>query len=224
MTIGNFWEEPICLGKPIDQDALNKYPVGAFSNLDYRSKIHGLVSEYYNHGNPTCAFDFDRFFAATDSLLDVGNILYMAEVSEWPANETIGQLWMYGVLQALAIQRQATRQLLRCFGQKRLFYFEEEIRRINEIRVTVAGHPSNHNGKHLEVKGCTFLGHRAFGSRTSFTAVTYQDFKKTVHREINLPKLIGEQSIALQANLCAVWDKTNKIGKIASDLFREEYQ
>ena len=200
---------PMSTGVPVpdDWETENDFPEGACCPVDYRSLIHAKVRETYEFGARYVRdFDYDRFFAATDTLLDVGNILHSARVSKWPSDEVIGQLWMYGVLQALAVQQQAMRQLLRCFGLNQSDTLQEVLAHINELRIAVAGHPSDHNKNSLQHKGCTFLSHREHGSRTKFGVVTYKDFVKWSERTLDLPKLIDQQRIAIECILAHAWN------------------
>lgn len=199
-----------------------EFPEGSHCSINYRGMIHEEVHRGYRFGSPITDFDYDRYFAASDSLLDVENMLVMAERTEWPANEYLGQLQMYGVLQALAVQNQATLQVLKCFGRREFFSQKDVLDEIKELRIAVAGHPSDHNKSHLRIKGCTFLGHRSFESRTRFTIVSYQDFKKFVHREVDVIALIERQSSAINANLCRVWSDIKNNGGIAANLFSEK--
>ncbi|KQW32019.1 hypothetical protein ASE36_07405 [Rhizobium sp. Root274] len=210
--------------KPLPEDADLSYPEGAHSVVDYRTKINDRVHAAYRFGLSSIPFDFDRYFGANDSLLDVENMLVTAERAEWPADQHMGQLMMYGVLQALAVENQATLQVLRCFGQKHFFCLQAELDAIKELRIAVAGHPSDHNKNNLEVKGCTFLGHRVHGSRTRFAAVTYVNFSKFLQREIDVLALIAKQRLAVNANLCRVWDAISKHGGISANLFSETRQ
>ncbi len=210
--------------RPINAENLFEFFEGAHSTLNYRGMIHEEVHRAYKWGDRSVEFDFDRYFGASDSLLDVENMLVTAERTEWPANEHLGQLLMYGVLQALAVQNQATLQVLKCFGQRDFFFQKDILDQIKELRIAVAGHPSNHNNKNLTIKGCTFLGHRAFGTRTKFTIVTYENFAKSVHREIDVLSLITSQCLGINANLCRVWRTIKENGGISANLFSEKKQ
>lgn len=206
---------------PLSDDSVGSYPDGSHSTIDYRSKINESVHEVYGYGARSVKFNFDRYFAASDALLDVENMLVTAERFEWPADKYAGQLVMYGVLQALAVENQATQQVLNCFGRKSFFSFEEDLDAVKELRIAVAGHPSDHNKKNLKLKGCTFLGHRAFGSRTKFIVVTHANFSQSVQREVDILGLIARQRLAVNANLCRVWDAISKDGGISATLLNE---
>lgn len=79
---------------------------GAYCPIDYRSLIHKKLSDSHIGFLPQIeGFDYDSLFAATDALLDVHNILHVAETHAWPKDETLGYLWMYGVLQVLAVEQ-----------------------------------------------------------------------------------------------------------------------
>lgn len=207
--------------RPINAEDRFEFFEGAHSTLNYRGMIHEEVHRAYQWGDRSVEFDFDRYFGASNSLLDVENMLAIAERAEWPANEHLGQLLMYGVLQALAVQNQATLQVLQSFGQRDFFFQKDVLDQIKELRVAVAGHPSKHTHNNLKIKGCTFLGHRVFGTRTKFTVVTYENFAKSVHREIDVLSLITSQSLATNANLCRVWRAIKDNGGISANLFSE---
>jgi hypothetical protein len=178
----------------------------AVDDADYRSLIHKRVHDSYGFGrryNPN--FDYDRFFAATDTLLDVGNILHVAKIGRWPASETVGQLWMYGVLQALVVQQDATFQLMQCFGIAKEKDVQVDLNEVRDLRTATSGHPSSHVHENNRIKGCTYLSHRDHASRTKFHVVTLRDFNKAVHRSFDLLELIPKQRKALDAYLQRVW-------------------
>jgi hypothetical protein len=152
-------------------------------------------------------FDYDRLFAATDTLFDVGEILFVANQNSWPKDDLVAKLWMYGALQALSVQQDAAEQLMQCFGFKGLTQALNILSDIQEIRIAAVGHPSNHKKKSLKLKGCTFLSHREHGSLYKFKIVTYKDFNKSVERIIDVPALIEKQQVALALNLVIVWNK-----------------
>jgi hypothetical protein len=194
------------VGRPLSEEDRTTFPDGAHSPLDYRSVIHGLIRETYGGGQRQIQdFDYDKFFAATDTLFDVGEMLYMAEACEWPSNESLGKLQMYGVFQALAVQQQAVRQLMKCFGYKDILASADQLASINEYRIAVAGHPSDHTQNRHQMKGCSFLGHRVSGSRHRFNFVTYENFQKSHIREVDVIDLIKKQKIAIELNLALIW-------------------
>jgi hypothetical protein len=82
--------------------------------------------------------DWDRFYAATDTLLDVGTAL--AEFSAIERIPTI--LERYGYLQALVIQQQAVEELSTSVGLKWNPRSDESLRHVRELRDRIAGHPA----------------------------------------------------------------------------------
>ena len=180
---------------------------GAHQRIDYRSLIHKAVADGRSFGQPIDDFDYDLFFAATDTLLDVGSLLHVAEYYPWPIDVTTGQLWLYGALQALSVQQDAMEQLLKCFNILIHPDAIEPLREITELRIAAVGHPQHHKSKKLKYKGCTWLAKRQSGSRTIFHIATLRDFKDFVQRAIDVPKLIARQQIAIQICLAQAWTK-----------------
>ena len=179
---------------------------GAYCSIDYRSKILNRIHETFDSGIRHIGdFNYNQLFATTDTLLDVQSILFDAEKSIWPESQTIGQLWMYGTLQALAVQQKATEQLLECFKLKDHPDAIPILMEIMDFRISAVGHPHNHQNKKIAHRGCTFLCGRSHGSNTQFRIVTYENFKKRVSRIIDVPELIGRQQTAIQMNLSQVW-------------------
>jgi hypothetical protein len=179
---------------------------GSRCQIDYRSLIHRRVEPTYRGYIPRRAnFDYDQFFAATDTLLDVQNILHIAECEIWPESQSVGQLWMYGAMQALAVQQGAAKQLLVCFGLQFHPDAIEALKEINELRVSAVGHPQSHIHKNLETKGCTYLAHRAHGSKSRFNIATLVNFRKFKHRTLDIPELVGKQAIAIELCLSQIW-------------------
>ena len=179
---------------------------GARCPIDYRSMIYERVWRAYFVGERLPDIDYERFFAATDTLLDVADLLHLAESGIWPLSKSAGQLWMYGALQALVVQQGATRQLLGCFKLMEHPHASEVFRQVNDLRVSAAGHPHNHNNKNLTYQGCTFLAHRSSSSRTRFEVGTYANFKEFISRTIDVPELVARQQIAIQQSLSLVWN------------------
>jgi hypothetical protein len=61
--------------------------------LDYRSLILERVHLTWEHGRAFLKdFDYDRLFAATDTLFDVGDILFVAGDKNWPKSDVVGKL------------------------------------------------------------------------------------------------------------------------------------
>lgn len=195
-------------GRPLPKDwEKSEYFVeGAACTLDYRSRIHDRIDLTWEGGRRfRPEFDYDRFYAATDTLLDVANILHAAANSIWPRDVCAGQLWMYGAMQALAVQQSAAKQLLTCFDITKFSIGSDVLAEVNELRIAAVGHPANHDSKRLSVKGCTFLSHREHGSRTKFKLVSLRNFNKSVYRTIDVPELIARQKQAIEMNLAIVW-------------------
>ncbi len=178
---------------------------GAHQPIDYRSMIHKVVSDGRNFGESAANFDYDRFYAATDTLLDVGSLLYVAEKYQWPHDETIGELWMYGALQALAVQQDAVRQLLECFKLSIHTDAKPIFDEVRDLRIAAVGHPQDHQNRNLNYKGCTFLSHREHGPRTKFNIATLENFTSFIPRTIDVPKLVSKQQCAVQMSLAKAW-------------------
>jgi uncharacterized protein YhfF len=200
----------LSIGVPLtadEQKSENQYLEGATCSVDaadYRSLIHQRICQVYEHGRRYLKeFDYDRFFAATDSLLDVGNIIYRARTARWPRDETTGYLWMYGALQALIVEQDATYQLMNCFKIGKRKPQEDSLRQIRDLRVSAVGHPSEH--KSTNIKGCTYLGHRDFSSRSKFKIVTLREFDKSVIQTVDVLDLIDTQRSELKEYLRSVW-------------------
>lgn len=179
---------------------------GAHQRIDYRSLIHGRVWRTYGV-KEVSGFNYKKFFAAADTLLDVSNILHVAETEIWPQDQTVGQLWMYGALQALAVQQDAMEQLLECFEHNVRSDTALSLQTVNDLRVSAVGHPQDHSSKKLLYRGCTFLAHRCASSLSRFEIVTYPREGGWVKREVDVPELIGTQQIAVQMNLGEVWNR-----------------
>lgn len=192
---------PARLSLPITPLA-GEFIAGARCPVDYRSLIHDELWRRERSDAPQ--FDWDSFFAATDTLLDVENILYTAEHEAWPSSAELGKLWMYGVLQALAVQQDATEQLLGCFGLTHHPIGEPALKEIRDLRISVVGHPQNHRNKRIRFQGCTFLSHAE--SLTRFKVGTYANFKTFVPRTFDVLQLINRQQLAIQMSLCQVWN------------------
>ena len=201
---------PMSAGTPVPanfRDREGIFPEGAACSVDradYRSLIHQRINQTYENGRQYLKeFDYDRFIAAADTLLDVENILHVARTARWPKDETTGYLWMYGALQALAVEQYATHQLMKCFNVAKQEIIEDALRPIRDLRVSAVGHPSEH--KSTKIKGCTYLGHRDFSSRSKFKIVTLHEFKKSVIETVDVLDLIATQSSALTNYLRSVW-------------------
>jgi hypothetical protein len=189
---------------------LNGEIIGPYCILNYRAMILERIQKTYRQGSRELAgFDYDNFFAATDTLLDVENILFVAESSEWPSDDYVAQLWMYGAMQAIAVQQEAMWQLIDCFELKSTMPIEAEkkLEEINDLRVCAVGHPHNHTHKKRQFKGCTFLSHRENSEGSSFAVVTLDGFNKSVFRAIEVQKLIRQQRVILDSCLSRVWNK-----------------
>ncbi|MEX0852040.1 MAG: hypothetical protein WD036_01965 [Bauldia sp.] len=149
------------------------------------------------------AFGFEKFFAATDAILDAQHALFAAERHKWPQDSSEKSLWLYGALQALAIERDGVAAVLECFGVDPTA-FRNDTRYANEIRVRVAGHPSNHRRKHLAVKGVTFVS-RLPRDGGQFVIGTYPDEGQYLSTELDVVELIKRQSLSANKALSAVW-------------------
>lgn len=191
---------------PSDWESREEYLIdGAYSRIDYRTLIHGLVERARDFCEPRPDIDYVQFFAATDTLLDVQNILHIAEHEIWPQSMSTGQLWMYGALQALAVQQDAAKQLLSCFKLTTHPSAAKVYTEVRDLRISAVGHPHNHNSKNLAYQGCTFLGQRERGSRTRFQVCTYPNNKRFVVRTIDVPELVARQQLAIQVDLSQAW-------------------
>ena len=174
------------------------------SSFDLRTAIHDRVGRAHWFDVPVAGFDYNSFFAATDALLDVSELLIAARQSVWPANDSEAKIWLYGTLQALIVQQEARIQLLECFcltcdpEAKRCFDI------INDFRIRVAGHPHNHRRwKGLSAKGVTFLSHRI--GPTVFNIGTYPDVGDYKTQAVDVARLLTMQNEAIESNLSAVW-------------------
>jgi hypothetical protein len=172
---------------------------------DFRTKIHERVIQSRDFRRTPPPIDFSRFFAATDTLLDVQNILHVAEHENWPDSKFTGQLWMYGALQALVVQQDAAKQLLSCFRVPSLPQSAKIYREIRDLRVSAVGHPQRHDSKAVSFSGCTFLGHQESGSKTKFQICTYPDAGGFLIRKIDVLELIKKQHSAVESDLEQVW-------------------
>ncbi len=213
---------PLSIGMPLPLERkTDEYVIeGAHCLLDYRSRIHERVIATYEHGRRyVVGLDYDRFFAATDTLLDVGNILHVAKSMRWPKDETTGQLWMYGALQALIVEQDACGQLLGCFGVESHPNASLTFGEIRELRVAAVGHPASHIRKTQIFPGCTYLAHREHGSLTRFNIVTLHDFKKSVHRVVDILALIAKQRTAVELDLAQVWQLIRNDSKYERDSY-----
>lgn len=175
--------------------------------IDARKRVHERVINARDFRSRPPALDFNRFFAATDTLLDVQNILDAASSEDWPVSQAFGQLLLYGTLQALVVQQDATKQLLDCFGIKSLPEAQSVYVEIRDLRVSAVGHPHRHDRKPAAHKGSTFLGSKEYGSRTKFQICTFPDGGGFVIRTVDVPQLIIKQRIAVESDLEQVWLK-----------------
>jgi hypothetical protein len=182
---------------------------GAYCMIDYRSLIHERMYNSYHYGIRLTDFDYDNYFAAADTLLDVQNVLWTAQSERWPGSDGAAKLWMYGALQLLAVQQEATKQMLNCFLRTPVpFEAEAVFREIYDLRVSVAGHPHKHTSKKLEHQGCTFMGVRESGS--SFSVGTLKNFDRYIHRSFDVRDLIKRQRVVVELCLAAVWNKIRR--------------
>lgn len=184
------------------------YPPGAHRSIDYRSLIHDRVHQDYGCGVSKREFDYRDFFAASDSILDAQEALCFVETSDWPKDICERYIWLYGVLQALAIEWQGVIQILKCFALN-ASQFKQAVSHIIEIRVSVAGHPAKHDHKHLEVKGSTFLSRQKL-TDGKFSVVTYPEEGGFKQQEIDIATLINEQALAVNRALSGVWRDVSK--------------
>jgi hypothetical protein len=82
--------------------------------------------------------NWNRFYAATDTLLDVETAL---GAFDW-SKRAPSLLERYGFLQALVIAQDATRELSKSVGIEWSPYNDDRLKYIRELRQRVAGHPA----------------------------------------------------------------------------------
>jgi hypothetical protein len=179
---------------------------------DARELIHDAL-EYlhsYDQHRPI-NLDFKKAFGATDTLLDMSEVLHAFEKSGWPDDLGMSYLLTLGTLQALVIQQDATKHLCEVFGIKFLPQQHPELLSIRDIRARAAGHPSRHGrdgrSPRKGEEGSTFLVRRRF---TKENAPIVTNFDAPALREasdINLLKLYLVQQHSLCKILRLVWTK-----------------
>lgn len=208
---------------PPDWETREEYLVnGANSAIDYRTLIHRRIERGRDSCIPRPEIDYKAFFASTDTLLDVQNLLYVAEFGPWPQLQSVGQLWMYGALQALAVQQDAVLHLLECFKFTTYPNSAQVYAEVRDLRISAVGHPHNHSNKQLVYRGSSFLGEREHGSRTRFKVCTYAENKQFVMRTVDVPELIAKQQMAVQIDLSQVWNAIKSNPSYDSDLNQAE--
>jgi hypothetical protein len=138
--------------------------------------------------NELAIFDYDRFFAASDSLLDFGEIVWFAKTRNWPSDLHEGYLWLVGTLQSLTVLRDAAVQFSKCLGVEKIEYADALIAEANELRIAAIGHPTSH--KRNRLPGATFLT-RTMTRPGLFEIGTYPDGGRFVSRKIDMQSLIA---------------------------------
>lgn len=186
-------------------DAYSAYT--ATHTVDYRSLIHERVERARDFREQPPIFEYNNFFAATDTMLDVFGLLEVAEKGIWPTSETVGRLWMYGALQALVVQQDAAKQLLACFKLSSHPEADVVYDEIRDLRISAVGHPQNHTNAKLVYKGSTFLAQQNPScSRSQFHVGTFVNPKGYVHRTIDVPELVARQRNAIQLDFEQAWN------------------
>jgi hypothetical protein len=143
--------------------------------------------------NELADFDYDGFFAASDSLLDFGEIIWFSRTRRWPSDLHEGYLWLVGTLQSLTVLRDATIQFSRCLGVEKIGRADALFAGANELRIAAIGHPTSH--KRNRLPGATFLT-RTMTRPGLFKIGTYPDNGRFVSREIDIKSLIGDAELA----------------------------
>jgi hypothetical protein len=185
-----------------------EHPEGACCTIDYRSLIHDKSQRDQAAGLGPPGFDFSKFYAATDALLDAQEALSFVESSDWPAEIRQRYIWLYGALQALAIEREGVIRILECFNKDTLS-FQTDVFRVNELRVAIAGHPARHDRSSSSIKGVTFLSRERM-ERGKFVVGTYPDGGGFLRRDVDILELIAEQRIAVDIALAGVWQQISE--------------
>ena len=148
------------------------------------------------HDGCVSGFDWDKFFAAGDTLCDFGDMLYVAKVGKWPSTIAEGHLRMCGVLQSLIVIRDACWQFSRCLGVEKISSADARFEKVAEIRNAAIGHPCNH--QRTKIRGETFLT-RTMLSPGVFEIGTYETGKRFIDRSVDTPLLIHETEQATLA-------------------------
>jgi hypothetical protein len=160
--------------------------------MSIRSAIHEVVeSRHLNDlaDKKLANFDYDSFFAASDSLLDFGEIIWFTQSRQWPSNLHEGYLWLVGTLQSLTVIRDASVQFSKCLGVVKIEPADRLFAIANELRVAAIGHPSNHSRN--QISGATFLT-RTMSKPGVFEIGTYLDNGKFLTRKIDMASLIAD--------------------------------
>jgi hypothetical protein len=174
---------------------------------DARSLIHDSLEYLYCRGAKSLVeLDFKAAFGATDTLLDTEEALCAFENDEWPSGIGMSYLLTIGTLQVLIIQQDATRVLCRVFGLTFKPDRYPELRRIRDIRVRVAGHPSRH-GEWKKDAGSTFFVRQLFTKRSAKVVTYFDEPSRIESNDIDLTALFTTQQDLLRRSLSLIWAK-----------------
>lgn len=168
-------------------------PVGRLRD-DIHSLSHKLTAfDIRNRSND----DWNRFYAATDSLLDVG--IALAQFSIIERCPTI--LERYGFLQALVIQQQAVEELSTAVGLKWKARDNDSLRQVRELRDRIAGHPTwSEKKKAWNYERSSAMQDLSNGSFDEFQVVLYYpDYSKTLR--VSYSDLLRKNELALSEQL-----------------------
>jgi Protein of unknown function (DUF2442) len=172
----------------LKSDSTSRRPEGW---LEIRTEILDVVKWRHLNDlaiNELADFDYDSFFAASDSLLDFGEIIWFARTRNWPSDLHEGYLWLVGTLQSLTVLRDATIQFSKCLGVENIECADVLFAEANELRIAAIGHPTSH--KRNRVPGATFLT-RTMKRPGLFEIGTYPNNGRFISRSIDMHSLIA---------------------------------
>lgn len=190
-----------------------KRPLLVVNVSDARELIHGALDFLYNFDRePRIDLDFKKAFGATDTLLDVSEALHAFENVEWPTDLGTSYLLIFGTLQAMVIQQDATKNLCEVFGIRFRPHLDPKLLNVRDLRVRAAGHPSRHgrNGRQArkgEEEGSTFLVRQTFTKENARVVTYFDNSGRSEATDINLLELYATQQRSLSQILRLVWTK-----------------
>lgn len=194
----------------------------ASSVRELMAQIRDLVNEPWKHYElRQNSARFSQLVSALDTIEDTEEAIIAFETEA--GENTAGELYLiiYGLLQALFLQQDATRHLSEALGARDTFNQYPQLMVVREIRNDSIGHPTKRDRR----KGQPTSYHqisRPTMSKQGFQLLSYYSDGSSQFRDISIPKLVADQREFLAEMLTEVVDELKAERTAHKERFRME--
>lgn len=193
------------------------------STLSHISTLEQSVREYINttRYQTDLLKNLDTWNQICSSLDTIGDTLYSIKEyidSQYPEGEGLKYIFTYGILQALFIQQDAMQHLSEAFEID--YVRSDKLKKIRALRNAAIGHPTKNEVKWEKRTYYNYIS-RISLHKWGFTLLRSSDKDRTEFIDVNLSRILEEQTHEIESSYKLLVEKLKKADKMHRDKYKD---